>query len=95
MATLREEPNWAGREEPAATAAEEHGEPVTAASSRYWSTMPVPALRLPVWTALAAGVASSTSAVVTMPSDVPFTRCRYSPCTPRGAGKKGLFTWAG
>ena len=57
--------------------------------------MPVPAFRLPVWTALAAGVASSTSAVVTMPSEVPFLRCRYSPRYSTRGWKNGLVTWAG
>ena len=49
------------------------------ASSRYWSQMPVPAPRSPVWMANAAGVASKTSEVVTMPVDLPCVRARYSP----------------
>jgi len=38
----------------------------------------LPALRADVWEANAAGVASNTSAVVTMPSALPCVRCRYS-----------------
>ena len=40
--------------------------------------MPVPAARLLVCTALPAGVASNTSAVVTRPKALPWVRCKYS-----------------
>jgi hypothetical protein len=45
--------------------------------------------------ALAAGVASSRSAVDTMPREVPRTRCRYSPMYSMRGWKNGLVVWAG
>ena len=49
---------------------------------------PVPLPRAWVCTAQAAGVASKTSAVVTIPSDLPWVRARYSPMySMRGLSK--------
>ena len=57
--------------------------------------MPVPWLRSPVCTAFAAGVASSRSAVLTRPSEVPFMRCRYSAMYSMRGAKNTLVTCAG
>ena len=62
---------------------------VAAASSRYASAIPVPAWRSWPWAAKAEGVASVTSAVVTMPSHFPCVRARYSArCSTRGLSKR-------
>ncbi len=52
--------------------------PLTARSSKNRAAMPGPAKRSDVWTALAAGVESVTSAVVTMPTLKPGPRVRRS-----------------